>query len=124
MQQIIDCSFGYGKNNGCDGGWIEGSLNYVREKGLTSYSAYPFTGSINSCKINFAEYKISNFKGGYINSCSTLAGMLVINPVSIGIVAGTQYFKNYKSGIFNKCGDDEIDHGVVLVGVYQNDQTG
>ena len=49
--------------------------------------------------------------------------MLVINPVSIGIAAGTQYFMNYKSGIFNKCGD-EIDHGVVLVGVYQNDQTG
>ena len=122
MQQIIDCSSVYG-NKGCDGGWFAESLSYVKAKGLTSYSAYPYTEITNGCKINFAEYKISNFKGGYINSCSTLAGMLVINPVSIGIAAGTQYFMNYKSGIFNKCGD-EIDHGVVLVGVYQNDQTG
>ena len=122
MQQIIDCSSAYG-NFGCDGGWYDASLSYVKEKGLTTYSAYPFAENTNGCKINFGMYKISSYKGGYINGCSALAAMLVTNPVSVGMAAGTQYFMNYKSGIFNKCGN-LIDHGVVLVGVYQNDQTG
>lgn len=91
---------------------------------MTTSIAYPFTEKTNNgCNINLGQFKISSYKGGYINGCTTLASMLVKNPVSIGIAAGTAYFLNYKSGIFNKCGNI-LDHGVVLVGVYQNDATG
>jgi len=45
--------------------------------------------------------------------------MLVVRPVSVAVSAGNSYWMNYAGGIINKCGTG-VDHGVLLVGVFQN----
>lgn len=45
--------------------------------------------------------------------------MVTGRPVSIAVAAGSGYWMNYAGGILNQCGTG-IDHGVLLVGVFQN----
>lgn len=46
--------------------------------------------------------------------------MVAGRPVSVAVSAGNQYWQNYAGGIMNQCGSGSIDHGVMLVGVYQD----
>lgn len=45
--------------------------------------------------------------------------MVTGRPVTIAVAAGSSYWQNYAGGILNQCGT-KIDHGVLLVGVFQN----
>ena len=49
QQQIVDCSASY-TTFGCNSGSRNGTLTYIREKGLTAQSAYPYTGVKGNCK--------------------------------------------------------------------------
>ena len=47
--------------------------------------------------------------------------MVAGRPVTIAVTAGNKYWQYYSGGIMNKCGDASgVDHGVTLVGVYQD----
>lgn len=46
--------------------------------------------------------------------------MVAGRPISVAVSAGNQYWQNYAGGIMNQCGSGSIDHGVMLVGVYQD----
>lgn len=48
-QQIVDCSADY-TTFGCQSGSRNGTLTYIREKGLTTDSAYPYKGVKNTCQ--------------------------------------------------------------------------
>jgi C1A family cysteine protease len=117
-QQIIDCSSSYG-NNGCNGGWIENVLKYQTTNGVTTEAAYPYTQTSGSCKVNGGAFKISSYSGGALADCNALAAMVTGRPTSIAVSAGNNYWMNYAGGILNQCGTG-IDHGVLLVGVFQN----
>ena len=118
-QQIIDCSRQQG-NQGCNGGWMPNVFDYVIKYGSTSESAYPYTASQKSCSSNGGQFKIKSYKGGALSNCTMLSAMIVNRPVSIAVAAGNQYWQYYSGGILNECGNGNIDHGVMLVGVYQD----
>lgn len=42
-QQIIDCST---SNNGCNGGFVYYALEYVKNKGLETFSSYPYRANV------------------------------------------------------------------------------
>jgi C1A family cysteine protease len=46
--------------------------------------------------------------------------MVTGRPISITVSAGNSYWQSYANGIMNVCGNGPIDHGVTLVGVYQD----
>jgi len=46
--------------------------------------------------------------------------MVTGRPVAVAVSAGNQYWQGYTSGIMNTC-TGSVDHGVSLVGVYQDD---
>ena len=48
-QQIVDCSAEY-TTFGCQSGSRNGTLTYIREKGLTTDASYPYKGVKNSCQ--------------------------------------------------------------------------
>lgn len=48
-QQIVDCSAKYG-NNGCAGGRLSSSFNFVKEKGLVNDTVYAYKGVKQDCK--------------------------------------------------------------------------
>jgi C1A family cysteine protease len=49
-QQLVDCTTTYG-NEGCNGGWPSYGLEYVKDYGQTTSSAYPYTGRDGTCKV-------------------------------------------------------------------------
>ena len=117
-QQILDCSKSYG-NNGCSGGWISNVLDYSKANGITTEAAYPYTQTAGNCKVNGGAYKISSYAGGALADCNALTAMVTGRPTSIAVSAGTNYWMAYAGGILNQCGTT-LNHGVLLVGVFQN----
>lgn len=72
------------------------------------------------CKITGGAFKVAKFQGGALTNCSALAAMVVGRPVSVAVSAGNSYWQGYKGGIMNQCSGN-LDHGVTVVGVYQDD---
>ena len=50
VQQILDCSRGYGGNAGCAGGKMDDVFRFVIAEGLSTEDAYPYTASDERCK--------------------------------------------------------------------------
>ena len=116
-QQLVDCSSSYG-NQGCNGGWPTNAFNYVKAKGITTESAYPYTSGntrvTGTCKtVTVSLFKIS----GYTNvagNCDSLAAAVKLKPVVVAVDATN--WSPYRSGIFSNCAKN-INHAVLLVGV-------
>lgn len=50
-QQLVDCSWMYGSNSGCGGGWMEPALDYVlAQGGAASEETYPYLGQNGYCR--------------------------------------------------------------------------
>lgn len=95
--------------------------DYIIKYGITTEAAYPYLEKESSCKMSGGSFKISSYKGGALSNCSALSVMVTGRPVGVAVSAGNQYWQNYAGGIMNQCGTGEVDHGVTLVGVYQDD---
>lgn len=119
-QQIIDCSKPQG-NNGCNGGWMPLVYDYAVKYGITTETLYPYVQKESTCKTTGGSFKITSYKGGALSNCSALSLMVTGRPVGVAVSAGNQYWQNYAGGILNQCGSGQVDHGVTLVGVYQDD---
>jgi cathepsin L len=109
-QQLVDCSTSYG-NEGCNGGWPYQALDYVKANGLTTSTAYPYTGRDGTCKVQGGSYKINEV----IQSagCNTLVSNINTQPTSVCVDATNWSF--YRSGVFSLCGTN-INHAVLAVG--------
>lgn len=109
-QQLVDCSHSYG-NDGCNGGFNEKALHYVKDHGITSTSAYPYTAKTSTCRTQGGSFKINEVilsKG-----CASIQTAIQTHPV--GVSADATNWSRYASGIFNNCGK-KINHDILLVG--------
>jgi len=122
-QQIIDCSNNDIYNNqGCNGGWMNASIQYVIDnKGIASAASYPYNsqnGTSNpTCEYKVAD-KVASFDA-YVNIEQTeeaLTEALSLRTVA-SAVAYDENFQFYSWGVFNdpSCGHD-IEHGIGVVG--------
>jgi C1A family cysteine protease len=109
-QQLVDCSTSYG-NQGCNGGWPSWALNYVKASGITTSSAYPYTGRDGSCRATGGAYKINQVKTSA--GCSTLTADINTQPTSVCVDASN--WSLYRSGVFSNCGTN-INHAVLATG--------
>jgi len=126
VQQIIDCSLNY-DNYGCDGGFMNTSLEYVRDnKGIDTNASYPYTGIDGNCAY------VPSGKGASIDSYvnvppneNALLQAILISPVATAVMV-TYDFQLYSSGVFNDstCTNQDIEHGILVVGygVTQGDE--
>ena len=116
-QELVDCSRGYG-NNGCNGGLMDNAFKYVRDKGLSLQTEYPYKAVDQSCKTTGSnKFKISGYTDVPANSAAQLKAALNKQPVSVAVQADSTVFRNYKSGVVTgtACGTS-LNHGVLAVG--------
>ena len=109
-QQLVDCSGSYG-NHGCNGGYPSAALKYIRDKGITTTSSYPYTARTGTCKTSGGSFKISSY--GSTRGCSSIQNAVNAQPLSVCVDATN--WSRYSSGVFSNCGKS-INHAVLLVG--------
>ena len=65
-QELIDCSVGEYRdsNNGCDGGFIEASLDYALVNGIGDGYSYPYAGGEGRCRFNRPKQAKPGFNHG------------------------------------------------------------
>lgn len=136
-QQIVDCSTNATNpgwpNDGCNGGFTQGALEYVAAYGLESESTYPYLsgddGAWGPCtyqksqvvaNIDSWEYAIPTCDDACTKQNTTLLmqQLVAIGPFSICVVA-TDDWQDYSWGVLiGYCPMDaaDINHGVQLTG--------
>lgn len=120
-QQLMDCSVSEGDHS-CQGGLMDYGFEYVEKNGgLDTEADYPYMEKNESCdKEKEKNKKVSDIKSHVDvtpQSTEALAEALKQGPVSVAIEADQRAFQLYKSGVFTaKCGD-QLDHGVLAVGM-------
>lgn len=127
-QQLVDCVFVAG-TDGCDGGWPENSLGYIKSLGgLASDTDYPYfsgsTGNDGTCKAASMKRKYAPIKDykKYSRSDSSLSELkanITVQPIAAKIRAESQTWDFYKKGILtcdNTNGCSSINHNVLIIG--------
>jgi C1A family cysteine protease len=115
-QQLVDCS-GTFFNFGCGGGWMTNAYAYIFKNPVNTEAAYPYTGTVNTCKNITGSFSLKNLRSYWQNkNCQLLVDILQLRPLSVAVAADSFYWGFYKSGILNQCSNN-INHGVNLVGV-------
>lgn len=73
VQRVIDCSFFTGKNFGCNGGYLVGSFEFLKLKGVVTEFAHPYTSgttkTVNECKNGEGIFKISSYNSLGLGDC-------------------------------------------------------
>ena len=110
-QQLVDCSRKYG-NQGCNGGFNYQGLAYVKDHGITTESAYPYTAHNEGCKTEGGAFKIAQVQT--VKGCPSLTEAIQSHPV--GVSADATNWSKYSSGIFSGCGTS-LNHDILLVGL-------
>lgn len=117
-QQIVDCSTSYG-NQGCNGGLMSYSFNYLKNQPIMLESDYTYTARKGTCKHSASKgkFKVTSYTNLPKNDPNALMQAIQKGPVSIALNAGASVFQLYKSGIISStsCGT-RINHAVTLVG--------
>jgi cathepsin L len=113
-QQIIDCSADY-TTFGCQGGSRIGTINYIREKGLTSTDQYPYRGSKNNCQKPTGGDNKPSYTHVEFNGCDALQSGLYSTPMTVAVNA--KDWQSYKSGIYDGCTSTEVNHDTYLIGM-------
>jgi cathepsin L len=118
-QNLVDCSYGY-NNSGCEGGWPDKAMLYVKKNGIDTENSYEYNGIDEACAFNKTNVGTrvndvvllppGNMKL-FINALGT------IGPLSIALDAEND-FQFYDSGIYNStsCSSYALNHAVLAVG--------
>ncbi|CAI0384772.1 unnamed protein product [Linum tenue] len=122
-QELIDCD-NTGNDQGCNGGLMDGAFQFVKAKGLTTESNYPYTAADGTCsttKTTSPATKISGYEDVPANDEQALLKAAANQPISVAIDASGSAFQFYSSGVFTgECGTN-LDHGVAVVGYGTSD---
>lgn len=113
-QQLVDCSGPEG-NEGCSGGIMDQAFQYIiKNGGICSEEAYPYTASNGQCHSCQVVAKISGYQNVATDSMSALEAAIAQQPVSIAVDASSWQF--YGGGIYSSSCGQQLDHGVLAVG--------
>eukprot|EP00250_Pteridium_aquilinum_P006407 c16344_g1_i1 orf=145-1239(+) len=122
-QELVSCAL---SNNGCDGGLMDPSFEWViKNGGINTEDGYPYVsgnGRRSICsllKIMKKTVSIDSYVDVTPNDENALMCAVAQQPVSVAINAAGYDFQLYAGGVFSgTCSDDpnDIDHAVLVVG--------
>ncbi|KAF7822899.1 Senescence-specific cysteine protease SAG39 [Senna tora] len=123
-QELVDCDT-KGKDQGCEGGFMEDGFEFIIQNGgITSEANYPYKAIDGNCSVKSEFPSVAQIKGYEVvpaNNEDALLKAVANQPVSVSIDAEGSAFQFYSSGVFTgECGTD-LDHGVTAVGYGKTD---
>ena len=117
-QQLLDCS-GSNGNNGCSGGLMTNSFNYLKSYKSMTRASYAYTAVRGTCKYNSANGVINTvgYKNIAVGDPNAHIAALQTAPVSVAVAASSSVFQLYRGGIISSTGcGTSLNHAVNLVG--------
>jgi xylem cysteine proteinase len=116
-QQLVDCA-GSSGNQGCNGGLMDYAFQWIKTNGICAEADYPYTARDGQCKKTCKTVtKVAGFKDVTQGSESALQTAVAAAPVSVAIEADQSAFQFYSGGIFTASCGQQLDHGVLAVGM-------
>jgi len=131
-QQLVSCSGPEYDTEGCNGGWMNGAMDYVRdngENGIDTQASYPYTARDDTCdtaKTQDGQDVATTCPGGHIlvetNEAAVMEAVGNLGPIVICIDCNSAW-RAYSGGIFDdpSCRENGVLHAVTLCG-YDNNQ--
>lgn len=118
-QELVDCSSAYG-NQGCNGGLMTNCYKYMLAKGITGNNDYPYTavtGTCNRSSIATINNDLISYNELPANNEPLMRQtMAQFTPMAVAIDASN--LPRYTNGIIStNCATNQLNHGVVLVGM-------
>ncbi|CAF3717441.1 unnamed protein product [Rotaria sp. Silwood1] len=120
-QQLVDCSTKYG-NNGCEGGLIDPSFQYIKDNnGIDSEDSYPYEAKDSNCRFNIKNV-VTNVTDFFdIKSQSEIDlqyALATVGPIAVAIDANHDSFRFYSSGVYSEasCSTTLLDFSLLAVG--------
>lgn len=120
-QQIVDCSTSFG-NNGCKGGSLRSTFDYVKGAGgLDSDASYPYNDKLNSCRFKKPDVaaKISSYTQLAMGEDIARDYVGNVGPVAV-VIQMCKSLAYYAGGIFDDptCGYPHlsVNHAALITG--------
>lgn len=114
-QELVDCVT---DNNGCSGGLIDNTLEYIINHGLDKNVDYPYKAKDGICHEKDTKFRPKVcFSVEPNNEIEIQKALLTQGPLVAAIQADSRIFQFYNSGVItsNKCGI-ETNHAIQIVG--------
>ena len=126
QQELIDCTKKTGKqeieNEGCDGGFMATSYEYIRENGLSTSNLYPYSGARNQ-KCHSPNQGLNKIKGIVVVDSTEEAMIRAVRQQPLAVGIDSKNLMSYTGGIFTNCLENTMEHAVLIVG-YGLDEKG
>lgn len=140
-QQVIDCSKqgnsvtpAWSYNQGCSGGWIQGTFNHMAVYGLMTAEAYPYnsdeTLTHGACQYDATRLSANTQNisyGGKLYNLQAALDHIQTGTINVGIKIMCDEFRLYESGIVSEADTSaciSTSHAAVLVGYNDGTQCG
>ena len=122
-QNLMDCTYNSKyNNNGCNGGFMKSSFQYIKDNGgIDTEASYPYTAKDNKCRYNTSNigatctgYKTIPSK----DEQALMQAVQSVGPVSAAVDGEHSSFSMYKSGIYYEpaCSETNVNHSPLVVG--------
>uniref|UniRef100_A0A023GMW4 Putative cysteine protease n=1 Tax=Amblyomma triste TaxID=251400 RepID=A0A023GMW4_AMBTT len=120
-QNLVDCSSAYG-NQGCNGGLMDNSFNYIKANGgIDTEDSYPYEAQDGDCR--YKKEDVGATDTGFVDikegsEKDLQKAVATVGPVSVAIDASQPSFQLYSEGVYDEpnCSSESLDHGVLAVG--------
>ncbi|KAH8246757.1 hypothetical protein KR038_007654 [Drosophila bunnanda] len=121
QQQIVDCSVSHG-NQGCVGGSLRNTLNYLQSTGgIMRAEDYKYYSKKGKCQF-VRDLSVVNVTSWAIlptrDEQAIQAAVTHIGPVAISINATPKTFQLYSDGIYDDaaCSSSSVNHAMLVIG--------
>lgn len=120
-QNLVDC---VKDDAGCNGGFMKDALEFVnQEGGIDDEKSYPYEARTSKCRFKKEKVAFSDTGAAILPSGDEQKLKEVVakfGPVAVAIDASSIWFQLYKKGVYYnkhcKNKEDQLDHGVLVVG--------
>jgi len=118
-QALMDCSSSCG-NQGCNGGFLDNSFQWLVKNPLPAESCYPYQAASGTCKKTCPPIKwckVTGFKDIKAGDEEAMLNATSKQPLALAIEADQSSFQFYNSGVIDdaSCGKS-LDHTLLLIG--------